>query len=211
MEGRRPECNGGRTNVYEQWRIFSWRAGDIRSVFRFKRSGHGKRANIERRRGSRIIRTTDDLPREPEIYAAFSVSSEAITENARILNGGKGRRNRKCKYKNNARIDHQRKGISRRVFRFSGAVTENARDRPGLGGHWVVVVSWFMGGNLVGCFRGCILGAGLLGGFWCAEGFSVEGRRRAERGAHRTPPIERAADGHHHTTYYSRDGFWDVC
>ena len=38
------------------------------------------------------------------------------------------------------RQDHKRKGISRRVFRFSEAVTENARDMPGLGGHWVVVV-----------------------------------------------------------------------
>ena len=159
--------------------------------------------------------------REPEIYAAFSVSSEAVTENARISNGGEdqelyarrmilprepeiyaaffrfkrsghgkranierrqGRENIRCKYKNKARTDHQRKGISRRVFRFSGAVTENARDRPGLGGHWVVVVSWFMGGNLLGCFRGCILWAGLLGGFRCAEGFSVEGRTAGGKG-----------------------------
>ena len=66
-----------------------------------QRSGHGKRANIERRQGEKSIR---------------------------------------IKYKITGRQDHQRTGISRRVFRFSEAVTENERDRPGLGGHWVVVV-----------------------------------------------------------------------
>lgn len=55
----------------------------------------------------------------------------------------------------------------------------------------MVVVGCFMGGNLVGCFRGGILGAGLLGGFRCAEGFSVEGRTAGGKGrpsddAHRT-------------------------
>ena len=31
----RPECNGGRVKVHERWRIFTGRAGDIRSGFPF--------------------------------------------------------------------------------------------------------------------------------------------------------------------------------
>lgn len=59
-----------------------------------------------------------------------------------------------------------------------------------------------VGCNLVGCFRGSILWAGLLGGYRSAEGFALRGGRRAERGAHRTPAIERAADGNHSTTHF---------
>ncbi len=46
--------------------------------------------------------------------------------------------------------DHKRKGISRRVFRFSEAVTENERDRPGqvVNGwlYWVVIVGCILEG-----------------------------------------------------------------
>ena len=57
-----------------------------------KRSGHGKRANIERRRGSRIIRTKEYLTQEAvDIRSGFPFLAErsgAVTENARISNGG---------------------------------------------------------------------------------------------------------------------------
>lgn len=48
-----------------------------------------------------------------------------------------------------------------------------------------------VGGNLVGCFRGGILGAGLLGCYRSAEGYRAEGRTAGGKGrpsdaAHRT-------------------------